>query len=244
MAELTPQERFNKLNAFLKDPQNQTYVREENFHGIWSLFFPNLSLEDVVWLNGRKQSAAMVQEIRQEAIEIMESGMLSEEGGLKGNQKIKDIPIDRLESFILQMAVAYRIGKTSDHFLDFDNRPKAVEEVLEENRELEIALRSHARKMLDRRFNTEKELMRAHVAIHAVMSKALMRAISLNVFEFGFVKEIVSIFLNYLPHAPINLIAFHIHHFLTPRQHSKLKGIYVPSQEALRQEIRRRLQKS
>ena len=134
--------------------------------------------------------------------------------------------------------------RPSDYFMDYDNRPKAVEKVLKDNRELESVLGSHARKMLDRGLNTEKELTRAHIAMRKVMSKALIRAIALNVFEFGLVKEMVSIFLSLIPQAPRNLIAFHIHHFLKPRQHTELKGMYVPSQEALRQEIRRRRQNS
>ena len=111
MESLTPQERFNQLLSFLKDPENRGYKRVENLHGIWSLSFPDLSLEDVVWLEERKHSAAILQDIREEAIEIMESEMFSQ-GCLKGNQRIPDIIIDRLDCFILKTAAAYKIAKT------------------------------------------------------------------------------------------------------------------------------------
>jgi hypothetical protein len=134
MTELNPQERFDQLLSFLKDPKNQTYKRSKNFSGIWSLSFPNLSLEDSIWLEGREHSAATVQDVQQEAVEIMESGMFRQ-GSLKGNRRTPDIPVTQLEKFILQVAAAVRLAKWHKasspdfRFADFDRRPQLYDEL-------------------------------------------------------------------------------------------------------------------
>ena len=56
MAEINPQERFNQLLAFLKDPQAHPH--------------PTRTIGDSVRLEGRRHSAGMVNDFRQEAIEI------------------------------------------------------------------------------------------------------------------------------------------------------------------------------
>ena len=112
MEELTPQERFNQLKSFLKDPDKHTFTRtgdKRNFP-IASMAFPDLNLGDIVFLPGRKHSAGLVNEFRQEAIEIMDSAMFRN-GRLRGNQKTDDIKIEHIEEFVLPMAAVIDVAR-------------------------------------------------------------------------------------------------------------------------------------
>jgi hypothetical protein len=120
MTELDPQERFYQLLSFLKDPQAYQHT--------------TVFLELPIWLEGRQQDAGEVNDFLQEAIEIMESGMFRN-GCLKGNQKTPDIPIKRIENFILQIAAAvhlanlHRANSPEFQFNDFDRRPRLYDEL-------------------------------------------------------------------------------------------------------------------
>jgi hypothetical protein len=224
LEELTPQERFNLLLSFLKDPQAHPH--------------PTITIEDSVWLPGRQSSSIMVDGIRQEAIEIMTSGMF-DHGCLKGNLKIANIQIDRLEAFILSIAAACRIAKNPNYLDDWDNRPLFFEEFKKDSNDLYIAFANYAEKMQRNKLNTLNELARVRGEIVSATMKAQRRALARNIFEFGLVKEMISIFTKYMPKSPKNLIAFHIYKFLDAKR-EYLNVEYVPTQEALRKEITRK----
>ena len=102
MEGLTLQERFNQFLSFLKDPQGHPH--------------PKIKLEDFdVHLGHLRETprahAVAVHEFLQIAIDIMESGMISRQGYLKGNRRTPDIPIHQLESFVLNAAVNVQLAK-------------------------------------------------------------------------------------------------------------------------------------
>jgi hypothetical protein len=100
MAELTLQERFNQLLSFLKDPQGHPH--------------PKIKLEDFDLHLGHLRGASRAEAVHnflQIAIDIMESGMISRQGYLKGNRRTPDIPIHRLESFVINAAVNVQLAK-------------------------------------------------------------------------------------------------------------------------------------
>jgi hypothetical protein len=181
----------------------------------------------------------MVDDIRQEAVEIMTSGMF-DHGYLKGNLKIANVQINLLEPFIFSIAAAYRIAKTPNYLDDWDNRPLFFEIFKKDSNDLYIAFANYAKKMQRNKLNTLNELARVRGVIVSALMKAQIRALKDNIFEFGLVKEMISIFVKYIPLKDhINLIAFHIHDFLRAK-HTHLNGMYVPTQEALRKEISRK----
>ena len=139
------EKRFNQFLSFLKAPQAHPH--------------PTIAIEDSVWLPGRHFSTIMVDNIRQEAIEIMASGMF-DHGCLKGNSKIKNIQINLLELFILSIATAYRIAKNPNYLDDWDNRPLILEELKKDINDLHIAFANYAEKMQRNKLNTLKELAR------------------------------------------------------------------------------------
>ena len=96
MEELTLQERFNQLLSFLKDPQAHPH--------------PTITLEDLPWLPEGAHRAEIVNEFRQGAIDILESGMIRQ-GYLIGNRRTPDIPMLRLENFVINAAAAVQIAK-------------------------------------------------------------------------------------------------------------------------------------
>jgi hypothetical protein len=113
MEDLTNQKPFFQLLSFLKDPDKHTFTRtgDKRFSPIWSVEFPTLNLEDIIYLPGKERhNAGMVHEFRQEAIEIMNSDMFRN-GLLKGNQKTPDIEIAHIEEFVLPMAAVIHLAK-------------------------------------------------------------------------------------------------------------------------------------
>jgi len=105
MEDLTPQERFDQLLAFLEDPDKHSYTRtgHNRRFPIDSITFPSLDLEDLVFLPGRRHRAGLVNDFRQEAIEVMLSDMFRDRL-LRGNQKTGDIVIEQPEEFVLPVA--------------------------------------------------------------------------------------------------------------------------------------------
>jgi hypothetical protein len=142
MEELTPQERFNRLLSFLKDPQGNPH--------------PTLALDGSIFLGGRSCTTIMVNDCLQEAIEVMESGLFHQ-GCLKGNQKTDDFPIDQLEHFVLQLAAVVRIAKLHDaKSLDFfsytfDGKRQLFNELQEACADMLRAFDKAARIMLEHR---------------------------------------------------------------------------------------------
>ena len=96
MEESTPQERFNQLLSFLKDPRAHPH--------------PAITIKDFTWLLGITPKTEMWQEFRQGALDILESGMIRQ-GYLKGNKRTPDIPIPRIEKFVIKAAAVLQIAK-------------------------------------------------------------------------------------------------------------------------------------
>ena len=96
MEGLTLQERHIQLLSFLKDPQAYPH--------------PFITLEDFKLHLGENPKAEAVHEFRQIAVDFMESGVIRQ-GYLKGNRRTPDIPINRLEDFVLNVAVNVQLAK-------------------------------------------------------------------------------------------------------------------------------------
>jgi hypothetical protein len=221
---MNPKERFDNLLSFLKDPHAKPHS--------------DITIDKTVWLPGRLVSSIMVDDIRQEAIEIMNSGMFKD-GCLKGNLKVPDIQVKLLEKFIFAIAAAYHIAKNPTYLDDWENRPVILEVHIKNTTDLRAAFGNYAEKARRNHLHTARELERLGATIFLATMKAQKRAISLNVFKFGLVKEMIRIFLTFVPESHMNLSAFHIYNFLEAnREH--LNNVYIPTQEALRKEISRK----
>jgi hypothetical protein len=287
MKDLTPQERFNQLLSFLKNPDKHIFKRTGDIRllPIWSISFPTLSLEDAIFLPGRKHSAGLVHEFRKEAIEVMGSNMFRN-GLLRGNQKTPAIAIDHSEEFVLPIAAVIHIAKNyiAKSLLEvrshtFDGKPRVFDELRTAWDDLLRVFDQAAKITLDnglirrpdklvgliprRRPIVEAQINRLvneekYEEIDSIIKKipggirgklVKMRADILYKAHlketkementgFDVIDELMHIFLKYVAEAPDNLIASHIFEFISVRQDSSLRGIYLPgSPDALRKRI-------
>jgi len=265
MAEINPQERFNQLLAFLKDPQAHPH--------------PTRTIGDSVRLEGRRHSAGMVNDFRQEAIEIMESGMFRQ-GCLKGNRRTPDIPVKKLEYFVLQVAAAVHLAKLhrdkSPEFQshDFDRRPRMFDELNEACSDLRIAYNKWATLVVKYELITPDELglskknleiiqtfkrlqdegkieeidpyieshrnqIRERVVhkLFKLIDDSLFKASKREEMSFDFVNELIRIFIVNIPQAPDNLIATHITNFINERREHTLKGLPSLWRDTVRKDV-------
>jgi hypothetical protein len=269
MEELSPQERFNQLLAFLKDPQAHPH--------------PIIGLDYSIRLVGRTHRTVMVHNCQREAIEIMETGIFWQ-GFLKGNRRTPIIPINRLEDFILQLAAAFHIAKLhcakspEFRFHTFDGKPRLfneleaawddclkafakVEKIILDHELISLSKLGYGKRrreysdkinQLCKDYKSAEEIdqyLKNHknpppnIGDHLILLKAESLAEAhkreKQKLSFDLIKELILIFLKNVAGVSIYLIASHIFEFIRVRQGSSLKGVYLPDRDALRQEVKK-----
>jgi hypothetical protein len=228
--ESTPQERFNQLLSFLKDPQTHPH--------------PTITIKKFTWLLGMPPNTEIWQEFRQGAIDILESGMI-QQGYLKGNKRTPDIFIPRLENFVLNAAGVFQIAKwviakspeAHNHLFDFPPR-QLRNDLFKEWRNfhnvfdrLTFRIYQYADIRFDRIRTITNSLIQLEVDCYSNAREPEM--------NFDMVNEFIFTFLKHIPEAPDNLIASHIFTFISKRQDSTLKGVCLPDRSAICKRVKK-----
>jgi hypothetical protein len=172
---------------------------------------------------------------------------ITREGFLQGNRKTPDIPIPRLEEFVLNAAVNVQLAKwviakspraynLFHEFGLFDPPLVTPGEIIEDYNDMHRAFDRLSHKLLRcGLIRIDRVRTIGKVLIQMLPDNLNKHREKAMIFEL--VNELNFIFLNEIPDAPDNLIASHIFNFISKRQNSTLKGVYLPRQDTIRKRV-------
>jgi hypothetical protein len=224
---MEPQERFDQLLSFLKDPQAHPH--------------PTITLDYLVRLKSRMLRALRVAEFGQEALEVMESDIFRQ-GLLLGNRRTPDVPINNLESFILEAAAAFHLAKRQlsgslwPYYLDSEGQPQVIDhDLIMAHDDMMEAFEKFGKIVHDppppvikgNNLIRPDKMERIWRELNSLLSDTINKIKEET--SYDLVIELILIFLRHVHQANNNLIASHISKFIKARQDSSLRGVILPA---------------
>jgi len=249
--------RFGQLLSFLKDPQAHPH--------------PAITLDHRLYVKRGTLRALKVKECSQEAIEIMESGMFHQgllKGNRRTrNIAIENLEMFVLEAAAaIFLAKRQLSGSLWIYYLDSEGQPLVTEHlVITAFFKLKDAL-DHVKDILlnpplqrnplvrqDRFTTIEHQLGISFLDVEpnlvssddlnkikgSLLSDAINKIREQTSFDLA--NELINVFIRHVPKAPNYLIGSHIFKFIRVRQDTSLKGVNIPSRDALRQEVKKQI---